>query len=70
VLFDYLNNFCTTYLNNILIYSDNVLEHKHYIKLVLQRLREASLQVNIKKCDGEDQAKAQRYNEVYWRILN
>jgi hypothetical protein len=21
-------------------------------------------------CDGEDQAKAQRYNEVYWRILN
>jgi hypothetical protein len=38
VLFDYLNNFCTAYLNNILIYSDNVLEHKHYVKLVLQRL--------------------------------
>jgi hypothetical protein len=35
VLFDYLDNFCTTYLNNILIYSDNVLEHKHYVKLVL-----------------------------------
>jgi hypothetical protein len=49
VLFDYLDDFCTTYLNDILIYSDNVLEHKHYIKLVLQRLREAGLQVNIKK---------------------
>jgi hypothetical protein len=35
VLFNYLNNFCTAYLNNILIYSNNVLKHKHYIKLVL-----------------------------------
>jgi hypothetical protein len=43
VLFDYLDDFCTAYLNNILIYSDNVLEHKHYIKLVLQRLQEAGL---------------------------
>jgi hypothetical protein len=51
VLFDYLDNFCTTYLDNILIYSDNVLKHKHYIKLVLQRLQEAGLQVNIKKTE-------------------
>jgi hypothetical protein len=35
MLFNYLNNFCIIYLNNILIYSNNVLEHKHYIKLVL-----------------------------------
>jgi hypothetical protein len=34
VLFNYLDNFYTIYLNNILIYSDNVLKHKHYIKLV------------------------------------
>jgi hypothetical protein len=51
VLFNYLNDFCITYLDNILIYSDNVLEHKYYIKLVLQRLREAGLQVNIKKTE-------------------
>jgi hypothetical protein len=51
VLFNYLDDFCTTYLNNILIYSNNVLKHKHYIKLVLQRLREAGLQVNIKKTE-------------------
>jgi hypothetical protein len=49
VLFDYLNDFCTAYLDDILIYSDNVLEHKHYVKLVLWRLREAGLQVDIKK---------------------
>jgi hypothetical protein len=35
VLFDYLNDFCTMYLDNILIYFNNVLKHKHYIKLVL-----------------------------------
>jgi hypothetical protein len=35
VLFDYLNDFCTAYLDDILIYSDNVLEHEHYVKLVL-----------------------------------
>jgi hypothetical protein len=35
VLFDYLDNFCTAYLDDILIYSDNVLEHKYYVKLVL-----------------------------------
>jgi hypothetical protein len=51
VLFNYLDNFCTVYLDNILIYSDNVLKHKHYIKLVLQRLWEAGLQVNIKKTE-------------------
>jgi hypothetical protein len=51
VLFDYLDDFCTAYLDDILIYSDNVLEHKHYVKLVLQRLREAGLQVDIKKTE-------------------
>jgi hypothetical protein len=51
VLFNYLDDFCTVYLNNILIYFNNVLKYKHYIKLVLQRLREASLQVDIKKTE-------------------
>ena len=38
VLFDYLDNFYTTYLDNILIFSNNELEHKHYVKKVLERL--------------------------------
>ena len=49
VLFDYLDDFCTAYLDDILIYSDNVLEHENHVKLVLQRLRAAGLQVDIKK---------------------
>jgi hypothetical protein len=43
VLFDYLDEFCTVYLDNILIYSDNKLDYKGYVKLVLQRLRNTGL---------------------------
>lgn len=49
VLFNYLDNFCTTYLDDILIYLDNPLEHGIHVRLVLQRLREAGLQANINK---------------------
>jgi hypothetical protein len=35
VLFEHLNNFCTAYLDNILIYSNNVLKHKSHMKQVL-----------------------------------
>jgi hypothetical protein len=51
VLFDYLDDFCTAYLDDILIYSDNELEHEHHVKRVLERLRNAGLQVDLKKCE-------------------
>jgi hypothetical protein len=51
ILFDYLDVFCTAYLDNILIYSKNLLKHKTHVKLVLERLREARLQVDIKKSE-------------------
>jgi hypothetical protein len=35
VLFNYLDNFCIAYLDNILIYSKDPLEYKAYIKKVL-----------------------------------
>ena len=50
VLFNYLNNFCTAYLDNIIIYFNNKLEHETYVKKVLERLQNAGLQVDIKKC--------------------
>ena len=49
VLFDYLDVFCTAYLDDILIYSKDPLEHETHVRKVLERLREASLQVDIKK---------------------
>ena len=38
VLFDYLDDFVTAYLDDILIYLEDPLEHKMHVKKVLQRL--------------------------------
>jgi predicted aspartyl protease len=51
MLLDYLDDFCTVYLDDILIYSDNELEHELHVKKVLQRLIDAGLQADIKKCE-------------------
>ncbi len=50
VLWDFLNDFCQVYLDDILIYSKTRKKHKDHIKLVLKRLCEAELQMNIWKC--------------------
>ena len=51
VLFNYLDDFCTVYLDDILIYSDNELNHDAHVHKVLQRLQDAGLQADIKKCE-------------------
>ncbi len=50
VLWDFLNDFCQVYLDDILIYSKTRKKHRDHVKLVLNRLREAELQMNIWKC--------------------
>ena len=51
ILFNYLNDFYTACLDNIIIYSKNKLEYKEHVYKVLQRLHKASLQANIKKLE-------------------
>ena len=51
VLFDYLDDFCTAYLDDILIYSEDELEHTAHVKKVLDRLRKAGLQADIRKSE-------------------
>ena len=51
ILFNYLDDFCTAYLNDILIYSEDPLEHDEHVGKVLERLRDAGLQVDIKKSE-------------------
>jgi len=51
VLFDYLDDFCTAYLDDILIYSDNELDHQQHVQKVLERLCKAGLQADIKKSE-------------------
>ena len=50
VLWNFLNDFCQVYLDDILIYSKMRKKHRDHIKLVLSQLREAELQMNIQKC--------------------
>ncbi len=50
ILWDFLNNFCQVYLDDILIYSKMRKKHRDHVKLVLSWLREAELQMNIQKC--------------------
>ncbi len=49
VFFDYLDEFVSTYINDILIYSNSKVEHIEHVKKVLQRLRDVELQTNIDK---------------------
>ncbi len=51
VFFDYLNDFVSIYIDDILIYNNLKAEHVEHVKKVLQRLRDAELQVNINKCE-------------------
>ncbi len=51
VLWDFLNDFCQVYLDDILIYSKMRKKHKDHVKLVLSRLCKAELQMNIWKCE-------------------
>jgi len=50
-LFEYLDDFCTVYLDDILIYSEDPAEHEEHVRKVLDRLRLAGLQVDIKKSE-------------------
>jgi transposase InsO family protein len=48
---DCLDQFLTAYIDDLLIYSENVLEHEEHVRKVLTRLREAGLQADIKKSE-------------------
>ena len=46
---EYLDIFCIAYLNDILIYSNSLHEHKRHIKIILERLRSAGFFLDITK---------------------
>jgi hypothetical protein len=50
VLHEYLDTFCTVYIDDILIYIDNLSEHKKHVRSVLESPRKAGLQLDIEKC--------------------
>ncbi len=50
VLWDFLNDFCQAYLDDILIYSKTQKKHRQHVKIILDRLQDADLQIDIQKC--------------------
>jgi len=50
---DYLDDFCSAYVDDILIYTDGTLdEHQEHVRKVMLRMREAFLCFDIDKCDS------------------
>jgi len=50
VLWNFLNDFCQAYLDDILIYSKTQKKHRQHVKMILDRLQDADLQIDIWKC--------------------
>jgi transposase InsO family protein len=48
---DYLDVFCTAYLDDILIYSKTRDDHIRHVRLVLEKLRGAGLYAKLSKCE-------------------
>jgi len=54
VLQNFLNKFCSAYVNNILIFTDELLhQHWNHVQKILLQLWEVDLQIDIDKCEFE-----------------
>jgi len=58
VLCEYLDDFVVYYIDDIFVFSKNVLDHERHVRLVLEKLREIGLYAKLKKC-GFHQFKVQ-----------
>ena len=52
---EFLDIFCTAYLDDILIYSDILEEHKQHVRKVLQKLKDAKMFLSPEKCEFQIQ---------------
>ena len=50
VLRQYIGKFVQVYLDNVIIYSNNLDEHRRHIKAVLEKIRKANLKLKLSKC--------------------
>jgi hypothetical protein len=50
VLRPFLDDFVTAYLNNILLYSDTMVEHRLHVRRVLEKVSEVELHLRTDKC--------------------
>jgi hypothetical protein len=50
-LYDALDQYATAYLDDIIIYSDNPVQHTEHVREVLRRMITAGLQIDVAKCE-------------------
>lgn len=50
ILQPFLDIYYTAYINDILIYSDNLKEHRKHVNAILTAIGEVGLKLDIKKC--------------------
>ncbi|KAI0992163.1 hypothetical protein K3495_g16023, partial [Podosphaera aphanis] len=55
VLRPFLDITCTAYIDDVLIYSDSIDEHKKHVNEVLEALGKSGLKLDIKKCEFDVQ---------------
>jgi len=53
ILQNLLNKFCLIYLNNILIFSNSILNHQKHLQIILSILKKHKLYVKFNKCTVE-----------------
>jgi hypothetical protein len=51
ILMNYFDEFVIIYLNDIIVYSNSKKKHIQYVRKILQRLREANIQIDVNKCE-------------------
>ncbi len=64
---NFLNEFCSVYVNNILIFTDELLhQHWNHVWKILLQLQEVGLQIDIDKCEFE--VKSIKYLEFILKV--
>jgi len=50
VFYGYLDDFVVCYINDILIFSKNMIKHDRHVRLVLEKFRKVNLYAKLEKC--------------------
>ncbi|KAK1907474.1 hypothetical protein P3342_005800 [Pyrenophora teres f. teres] len=65
---EYLDEFYSAYLDDVLIYTDGSLrQHQDHVRKVLSKLQSAGLHVDIKKCEFE--VKSTKFANFYRKFI-
>ncbi len=51
IFMNYFDDFVMTYLDDIIVYNNINKKHIQHVRSILQRLREANIQIDVDKCE-------------------